>query len=80
MTFKDGVSAETTNGSVTLGIVYPESLNADLRASVTNGHITVDFPIALQNLRQSKRRIEGRIGQGSRMSLHTTNGSISLTK
>ncbi len=81
VTFKDGLSAETTNGSVTLGIVSPESLNADLRASVTNGHITVDFPITLQNLRQSKRRIEGRIGQGGpEISLHTTNGSISLTK
>lgn len=79
--FKDGVSAETTNGSITLGLVSSETLNADLRASVTNGHITVDFPITLQNLRQSKRRIEGRIGQGGpEISLHTTNGSISLTK
>ena len=81
VTFKDGISAETTNGSITLGIVSPESLNADLRASVTNGHITVDFPITLQNLRQSRRRIEGRIGQGGpEISLHTTNGSINLTK
>ncbi len=79
--FKDGVSAETTNGSITLGLVSPESLNADLRASVTNGHISVDFPVTLQNLRHSKRRIEGRIGQGGpEISLHTTNGSINLTK
>lgn len=81
VTFKDGLSAETTNGSITLGIVSPAALNADLRAGVTNGHITVDFPITLQNLRQSKRRIEGKIGQGGpEISLHTTNGSINLTK
>jgi DUF4097 and DUF4098 domain-containing protein YvlB len=81
VTFKDGLSAETTNGSIKLGIVSSEGLNADLRASVTNGHITVDFPITLQNLRQSRRRIEGRIGQGGpEISLHTTNGSINLTK
>ena len=79
--FKDGVTAETTNGSITLAIASPESLNADLRAGVTNGHITVDFPVTLQNLSKSKRRVEGRIGQGGpEISLHTTNGSIKLTK
>lgn len=81
VTFKDGLSAETTNGSITLAVASPETLNADLRAGVTNGHITVDFPITLQNLKQSKRRIEGKIGQGGpEISLHTTNGSINLTK
>ncbi len=81
VTFKDGLSAETTNGSITLAVASPETLNADLRAGVTNGHITVDFPITLQNLKQSKRRIEGKIGQGGpEISLHTTNGSIRLTK
>jgi len=81
LSFKDGISAETTNGSISLAIASPETLNADLRASTTNGHITVDFPVTLQNLRQSRRRIEGRIGQGGpEISLHTTNGSITLTK
>jgi DUF4097 and DUF4098 domain-containing protein YvlB len=81
VTLKDGLSAETTNGSITLGVASPEALNADLRASTTNGHISVDFPITLQNLHQSRRRIEGRIGQGGpEISLHTTNGSINLTK
>ena len=79
--FKDGVSAETTNGSISLAIAAPETINADLRAGTTNGHITVDFPITLQSFHNSKRRIEGRIGQGGpEISLHTTNGSISLTK
>ena len=79
--FKDGLSAETTNGSISLAITSPETLNADLSARVTNGHITVDFPITLQNLSGSKRRVEGKIGQGGpEISLHTTNGSISLNK
>jgi DUF4097 and DUF4098 domain-containing protein YvlB len=81
LAFKDGLSAETTNGSISIVFAGPETINADLRASVTNGHISVDFPITLQSLHQSKRRIEGRIGQGGpEISLHTTNGSISLTK
>jgi len=81
LTFKDGVEAETTNGSITLAIVSPETVNADLRAGTTNGHVSVDFPVTLQNLHQSRRRIEGRIGQGgAEISLHTTNGSITLTK
>ena len=81
ITLKDGLKADTTNGSISLAIAGAESLNADLKAGVTNGHITVDFPITLQNLSQSKRRVEGKIGQGGpAISLHTTNGSISLTK
>jgi DUF4097 and DUF4098 domain-containing protein YvlB len=79
--FKDGISAETTNGSITLAIASPETLNADLRARTTNGHITVDFPVTLKNLTQSKHLVEARIGQGGpEISLDTTNGSIKLTK
>ena len=81
VTFKDGISAGTTNGSITLAVSSPETLNADLRARTTNGRITVDFPVTLQNLGKSKRRVEGRIGQGGpEISLHTTNGSITLKK
>lgn len=81
VTLKDGLAAETTNGSITLALAGPGSLNADLRARTTNGHITVDFPITLQNLSRSKRRVEGKIGQGGpQISLGTTNGSITLTK
>jgi DUF4097 and DUF4098 domain-containing protein YvlB len=79
--FKDGVSADTTNGSITLAIDSPESLNADLKARTTNGSVTVDFPITLQNLKGSKKHIEGKIGQGGPLiELDTTNGSIRLTK
>jgi DUF4097 and DUF4098 domain-containing protein YvlB len=79
--FKDGVSAETTNGSITLAIASPENLNANLLARTTNGHITVDFPVTLKSLSQSKHRVEAQIGQGGpEISLDTTNGSIRITK
>jgi DUF4097 and DUF4098 domain-containing protein YvlB len=81
LTFKDGLRAETTNGSITLAIESPEKVNATLRAETTNGHISVDFPITLKNLHQSRRRIEAQIGQGGpEISLATTNGSITITK
>lgn len=81
LSLKGPLSAETTNGSITVVLTGAETLNADLRASVTNGHITVDFPVTLDGLKGSKKRIEGRIGQGGpEISLHTTNGSITLTK
>jgi DUF4097 and DUF4098 domain-containing protein YvlB len=81
LSLKGGLSAETTNGSITVVLVSPETLNANLDASVTNGSITVDFPVTLQSLKGSKKHIEGKIGQGGpELSLHTTNGSIHLTK
>lgn len=81
LTFKDGLSAETTNGSITLALASPENLNADLLARTTNGSITVDFPVTLKNISQSKHRVEAKIGQGGpEISLHTTNGSIKITK
>jgi DUF4097 and DUF4098 domain-containing protein YvlB len=81
LTFQDGISAETTNGSITLAIASPEALNANLSAKTTNGHITVDFPVTLKSLTQSKHRVEARIGEGGpEISLETTNGSIKITK
>jgi len=81
LVFKDGIRAETTNGSITLAIDAPDQVNASLRAETTNGHISVDFPVTLKNLRQSRRLIEAQVGQGGpEISLHTTNGSITITK
>ncbi len=81
LAFKDGISAETTNGSITLVLTAPESLNASLIAETTNGHITLDFPVTVKNLSQSKHRVEARIGEGGpEISLHTTNGSIRISK
>jgi len=81
LTFKDGIQAETTNGSITLAIEAPEQVNALLRAETTNGHVTVDFPVTLKNLRQSKHLIEAQMGQGGpEISLTTTNGSITIKR
>ena len=81
LTFKDRIRAETTNGSITVAIANPDQINAHLTAGTTNGHVTVDFPVTLKNLNGSRRRIEAQIGQGGpEISLHTTNGSIRLTK
>ncbi|HVP91296.1 MAG TPA: DUF4097 family beta strand repeat-containing protein [Terriglobales bacterium] len=81
LTFKDGIRAETTNGSISLAIESPGEINADLVAETTNGHVSVDFPVTLQNLRQSRHRVEAKIGRGGpEIQLTTTNGSISITK
>lgn len=81
LTFKGGLKAGSTNGSIAVAIANAGSLDADLRAHTTNGHITVDFPVTLENLTQSKRRVEARIGQGGPLiELGTTNGSIRITK
>ena len=81
VTFKDGLRAETTNGSITLVFLAAGEINANLLAETTNGTISVDFPVTLKNLRQSRRMIEAQVGQGGpEISLHTTNGSITITK
>jgi DUF4097 and DUF4098 domain-containing protein YvlB len=81
VTFKDGLRAETTNGSITLAIQGPGEINANLVAETTNGSISVDFPVTLKNLRQSRHLVEAQVGQGGpEISLHTTNGSITITK
>jgi DUF4097 and DUF4098 domain-containing protein YvlB len=76
---KEAIDASTTNGSITLKI--QGDLNADLSARTTNGRVNTDFPITVQGNIGSKRRIEGRIGSGGpAIALHTTNGSIHITK
>ncbi len=76
---KESIEAETTNGSITLRI--QGELNADLTARTTNGRINTDFPITVQGNLGSRRRLEGRIGSGGpAISLHTTNGSVHITK
>jgi DUF4097 and DUF4098 domain-containing protein YvlB len=81
LAFKDGIRAVTTNGSITVAIESPAEINASLVAETTNGHVSVDFPVTLKNLRQSRRLIEAQIGQGGpEISLNTTNGSITITR
>jgi hypothetical protein len=77
---KDTIEAGTTNGSITLRV--QGDLNADLTARTTNGRVNTDFPITiLGTVGGSRHRVEGRIGGGGpEISLHTTNGSIHITK
>jgi hypothetical protein len=76
---KEAIDAETTNGSITLKVLG--DLNADLMARTTNGRVNTEFPITVQGNLGSRRRVEGRIGSGGPViSLHTTNGSIHITK
>jgi hypothetical protein len=66
----------TTNGNVTLSV--PAGLNADLRASTTNGRIDSDFPVLVRGT-VSRRSLNGVIGEGGRtLQVRTTNGSIRL--
>ncbi len=81
ISFKDGLRAGTTNGSIHLVLESPEKVNARLRAHTTNGHVTVDFPITLERMSGSNRRIEATLGSGGpEIDLSTTNGSITITK
>jgi hypothetical protein len=73
------LSARTTNGSISLKVSrQPEGY---FNARTVNGSIRVDYPLTVEG-QISKRRIEGRLGsgQGSKINLETTNGSISLLK
>ena len=76
---KDEIEASTTNGSITLRV--QGAFNADLTARTTNGRVNTDFPITVQGTVGSRRRLEGRIGEGGpKIDLRTTNGSIHITK
>ena len=73
------LSARTTNGSITIKLAnQPDGY---FTARTTNGSIRVDYPVTIEGS-VSRRRIEGRMGsgQGPRIDLQTTNGSINLLK
>ena len=72
----DGAKFSTVNGAITLRV--PAFLSARLKASVLNGNIETDFPIAVTGT-VSRRRLEGTIGSGGQeLQLSTVNGSITL--
>lgn len=72
-------SARTTNGSIR--VIVSRQPDAYLSARTVNGSIKVEYPVTVEG-QISRRRIEGRLGsgQGPRIELQTTNGSISLLK
>jgi hypothetical protein len=73
---EDGISCDTTNGAISLRL--PSSLNARLSARVTNGAISQEG-LNLNVSEQSRRRLDGTIGNGGPMiKLETTNGGIQI--
>lgn len=67
---------ETTNGSVTAA--FPQDFSATISARTTNGSINCDFPVTTAG-RMGRNELEGKIGDnGGRVTLRTTNGSISI--
>jgi hypothetical protein len=74
----NGASFKTVKGGITLTL--PGVFDADLRAETLNGSITSDFPITMSG-EMSRRRLNGRIGNGGReLNLTTVNGSIKLLR
>jgi DUF4097 and DUF4098 domain-containing protein YvlB len=78
--FKDNdIRASTTNGSITLRV--PASINARLRAATSNSTVTTDFDILLKGGTQTKKRLDGNVGNGGALiDLSSTNGSIKILK
>lgn len=67
-------------GSVngTINLLLPQSPNADVTASVTNGSIHTDFPLQVSGHWVGKS-MSGRLGSGGvQIELHNVNGSIHL--
>ncbi len=72
-----GLTARTTNGSVTLQA--PTAYSAHLAAETTNGAVSVSFPITVQGT--IRNRIDTNLGQGGTpLRLQTTNGNVSITR
>lgn len=81
LSLQENLTIETVNGSIEVRLESPESLNAYLDARTTNGGISVDFPILFQNLRRTRRTLEGQVGKGGPLlRLRTVNGPIRLIK
>ncbi len=67
----------STNGSVRLTL--PRDASADVEAHTVNGSVGCDFDLAGEH--KSRRRLEGRIGNGgARFELGTVNGSANVDR
>jgi hypothetical protein len=68
----------STNGTVRLTL--PRDVSAEVMASTVNGSARCDFDLA-EGARTSRRKLEGRIGQGgARFELRTVNGSAEIDR
>jgi len=74
---KEGVTAETTNGSVILAI--PSETHGDLETHCMNGSFSSELPIRMESTVRP-REMRGKIGGGGApIRLRTVNGGIRVT-
>lgn len=73
-----GWTVHTGDGSVDL--VVPSDLQANIDASTSDGHISLDIPVTVEGT-LSTSQIHGKMnGGGQPLSIHTGDGSIRLSK
>jgi DUF4097 and DUF4098 domain-containing protein YvlB len=59
----------------------PSGFSGELDARTANGGISVDFPITVTGLVNSRRQISGTLGSGgARIRLSAVNGGISISR
>lgn len=74
-----GLDVSTTNGGIRL--LLPRDYSAELEARAVNGGISVDFPMTVQGLVNSRRQIRGTIGNGGPpLRVATTNGGVRIAR
>ncbi len=72
------VNVETTNGGVTVRL--PADAKAVLLGRTTNGGLSVDRGLSVEEVERSRRRLEVKLnGGGRRVEAETTNGGITFT-
>ncbi len=73
-------SVDTSNGTVSMSLPPESALNVDLQSG--NGSVRVDFPVTTAPGSEPKRnKVQGVIGRpDADLTVHTGNGSITLTK
>jgi DUF4097 and DUF4098 domain-containing protein YvlB len=72
------VSLGTTNGNVET--YFANDLKATLKATTTNGQVSIDFPMTREGVMTSKM-IQGTIqGGGAKITLVTTNGNVEVRR
>jgi len=70
----------TSSGNVEIDL--PQQASFDLEASTSSGEVTIDRPVVMVvqgEVRETRRRIEGKVGNGGpRLSVHTGSGDVRI--